>query len=271
MSINTPAAPGPLPDGPPHRQAGPGAARAHVRRLHQDGRTYQAIATTAGLAPATVSDLATGRRRPTRGTTTAILAVTSATVPARPRRRRRHPAAAARPPRHGPRLGPHRPRPRRPRDRHQPARPRRRPHHQAEAARRGRRPVRRVVGQACPRPAPAPSAPPPPPPAARPSPGTGAPPPPSTTTSSTPPATGPDTAGNPPPAPGSPPTSARRPAAGGPARDQREPDHHWADLRHPDALERHGYYRGDDQHADRAIGLIGRPGPHLGGHPGPPR
>ncbi len=24
-----------------------------------------------------------------------------------------------------------------------------------------------------------------------------------------------------------------------------------------DALERHGYYRGDDQHADRAIGLIG--------------
>jgi predicted DNA-binding transcriptional regulator AlpA len=81
MSINTPAAPGPLPDGPPHRQASPGAARDHVRRLHQDGRTYQAIATTAGLAPATVSGLATGRRRPTRGTTTAILAVTSATVP----------------------------------------------------------------------------------------------------------------------------------------------------------------------------------------------
>ena len=81
MSIKTPAAPGPLPGGPPHRQAGPGAARAHVRRLHQDGRTYQAIATTAGLAPATVSGLAAGRRRPTRGTTTAILAVTSATVP----------------------------------------------------------------------------------------------------------------------------------------------------------------------------------------------
>jgi transcriptional regulator with XRE-family HTH domain len=81
MSINAPAAPGPLPDGPPHRPAGPGAARDHVRRLHQDGRTYQAIATTAGLAPATVSGLATGRRRPTRGTTTAILAVTSATVP----------------------------------------------------------------------------------------------------------------------------------------------------------------------------------------------
>ena len=41
MSIKTPAASGPLPDGPPHRQAGPGAARDHVRRLHQDGRTYQ--------------------------------------------------------------------------------------------------------------------------------------------------------------------------------------------------------------------------------------
>ena len=81
MSINTPAAPGPLPDDPPHRPADPSAARDHVRRLHQDGRTYQAIAATAGLAPATVSGLATGRRRPTHGTTTAILAVTSATVP----------------------------------------------------------------------------------------------------------------------------------------------------------------------------------------------
>ena len=39
----------------------------------------------------------------------------------RPRRRGRHPAAAAGPARHGPRLGPHRPRPRRPRDDHPPA------------------------------------------------------------------------------------------------------------------------------------------------------
>jgi len=81
MSTHAPAAPGPLPDGPPHRPAGPGAARDHVRRLHQDGRTYQAIATTAGLAPATVSGLAAGRRRPTRGTTAAVLAVTSGTMP----------------------------------------------------------------------------------------------------------------------------------------------------------------------------------------------
>ena len=154
MSINAPAAPGPLPDGPPHQQGSPGAARDHARRLHQDGRTYQAIATTAGLAPATVSGLATGRRRPTRGTTTAILAVTSATVPrgrvdasgTRLRLRALHVMG------HG--SARHRPRPRRPRDRGQPARPRRRPHHQAEAAQRGRRPVRRVVGQACPYPHP---------------------------------------------------------------------------------------------------------------------
>ena len=132
MTTNTPAAPGPLPAGPPHRPAGPGAARDQVRRLRQDGGTYRAIAAAAGLAPATVHDLATGRRTAHPGTTTAVLAVTSATVPARPRRRRRHPAAAARPARHGPRLGPHRPRPRRPRDDHPPARPRRRPHRQPQ-------------------------------------------------------------------------------------------------------------------------------------------
>jgi transcriptional regulator with XRE-family HTH domain len=79
MSINTPAPASPAPDGPPP-PAGPAAARAHVRRLRQDGGTYQAIATAAGLAPATVSDLATGRRRPTRGTTTAVLAVTTNAV-----------------------------------------------------------------------------------------------------------------------------------------------------------------------------------------------
>ncbi len=81
MSINTPAAPGPAPDGPPYPATGPGAARAHVRRLRQDGSTYQAIATAAGLDPATVSGLVTGRRHPNRGTTTAVLAVTSGTVP----------------------------------------------------------------------------------------------------------------------------------------------------------------------------------------------
>ena len=192
MSINTPAAPGPLPDGPPHPQPAPAAARDHVRRLHQDGRTYQAIATAAGLAPATVSDLATGRRRPTRGTTTAILAVTSATVPrgrvdaggTRLRLRALHvmghgSARIARA------LG----------VRETTIRQLVRGDARtvsAEAPRRGHRPVRRLVGQARPRTHPRrtrrrhrrpPQAP---------SPGTGAPPPPSTTTSSTPPATGPE-------------------------------------------------------------------------------
>ncbi len=81
MSTHAPAAPGPLPDGPPQPAADPGTARTHVRRLRQDGSTYAGIATAAGLAPATVSGLAVGRRRPTRGTTAAVLAVTSGTVP----------------------------------------------------------------------------------------------------------------------------------------------------------------------------------------------
>jgi transcriptional regulator with XRE-family HTH domain len=81
MSTHAPAAPGPLPDGPPQPAAHPGTARTHVRRLRQDGSTYAGIATAAGLAPATVSGLAAGRRRPTRGTTAAVLAVTSGTVP----------------------------------------------------------------------------------------------------------------------------------------------------------------------------------------------
>ena len=132
MSINPPAGPVPSPPGPPYPATGPGPARAHVRRLRQDGGTYRGIAAAAGLAPATVSDLDRGRRRPTRGTTAAVLAVTSQTRPARPRGRRRHPAAAAGPARDGPRLGPHRPRPRRPRDDHPPDRPRRRPHRQPQ-------------------------------------------------------------------------------------------------------------------------------------------
>jgi transcriptional regulator with XRE-family HTH domain len=81
MSINAPAGPGPAPADPPYPQTGPAAARAHVRRLRQDGGTYQGIATAAGLAPATVAGLAAGRRRPTRGTTAAVLAVTSQALP----------------------------------------------------------------------------------------------------------------------------------------------------------------------------------------------
>ena len=68
-----------------------------------------------------------------------------------PRRRGRNPAAAPRPARDGPRLGPHRPRPRRPRDDHPRPRPRQRHDHQPAAAQCHRRPLRRLVGQARPR------------------------------------------------------------------------------------------------------------------------
>ena len=81
MSINPPAGPVPSPAGRPYPVPGPVPARAHVRRLRQDGRTYRAIANAAGLDRATVSDLARGRRRPQRGTTTAVLTVTSQAVP----------------------------------------------------------------------------------------------------------------------------------------------------------------------------------------------
>jgi transcriptional regulator with XRE-family HTH domain len=69
MSINPPAGPVPGHTDPPS----PAAAR--VRRWHQDGSTYRAIATAAGLDRATVRDLATGRRQPKRGTAAAVLAV----------------------------------------------------------------------------------------------------------------------------------------------------------------------------------------------------
>ena len=81
MSINPPASPVPSQPDPPYPAAGPGPARAHVRRLRRDGRTYRAIAAAAGLDRATVSDLDRGRRRPNRGTTTAVLSVTSQAVP----------------------------------------------------------------------------------------------------------------------------------------------------------------------------------------------
>jgi transcriptional regulator with XRE-family HTH domain len=80
MSINTPAGSHPDPADPPHRADGPDATRLHLRRLRQDGGTYVGIATAAGLAAATVSDLDSGRRQPTRGTTAAVLAVASDAV-----------------------------------------------------------------------------------------------------------------------------------------------------------------------------------------------
>jgi transcriptional regulator with XRE-family HTH domain len=79
VSINPPAGPVPSQPGPPYPATGP--ARAHVRRLRRHGRTYRAIAAAAGLDRATVSDLARGRRRPHRGTTTAVLSVAGQAVP----------------------------------------------------------------------------------------------------------------------------------------------------------------------------------------------
>ena len=78
MSINTPAPASPDPADPPHSVTGPAAARARVHRLHQRGSSYQSIATAAGLVPATVRDLAYGRRRSARGTAKGCSAKTSA-------------------------------------------------------------------------------------------------------------------------------------------------------------------------------------------------
>jgi transcriptional regulator with XRE-family HTH domain len=85
VSINPAAGPGPAPADPPYPATSPAAdrsaARARVRRLRQDGSTYSGIASAAGLAPATVSDLARGRRRSTHGTAAAVLAMHDGTVP----------------------------------------------------------------------------------------------------------------------------------------------------------------------------------------------
>ena len=81
MSINTPAPASPAPAVSPYPAASPAAARARVRRLHRAGITYQAIAIAAGLDPATVRDLAHGRRHPVRGTTAAVLTMKPETIP----------------------------------------------------------------------------------------------------------------------------------------------------------------------------------------------
>jgi hypothetical protein len=59
----------------------PAAARDHVTALREDGGTYRAIAHAAGIAPMTVHGIATGRRPPSAGATTALLAVTPGTLP----------------------------------------------------------------------------------------------------------------------------------------------------------------------------------------------
>ena len=208
----------------PRRTRGPsGDPRDQVRRLRAEGGTYRSIAAAAGLAPATVHDLATGRRNPTPSTTRALQKVTSGTLP-----RARVDAG-------GTRL--------RLRALHVMG------HGSARIARAlGVREmtIRQIVrgdaptvsppcatpsptcttpgGTSAPPSAPAPSAPPRPPPAAAPSPATGAPAPAWTTTSSTPPATSPGATGNPPPAPAPPPTSTRPTArARTTARDNHSP------------------------------------------------
>ena len=71
---------------PPARRnpASPGqreAARDHLTRLRQDGGTYRSIAAAAALSPAAVRGLASGRRRAQPGTATAVLKVTSRSLP----------------------------------------------------------------------------------------------------------------------------------------------------------------------------------------------
>ena len=80
MSINPPAGPVPSQAGPPY----PAARARPALTSAACGRTAAPtarIAAAAGLARATVSDLDRGRRRPNRGTTTAVLTVTSQSVP----------------------------------------------------------------------------------------------------------------------------------------------------------------------------------------------
>ena len=57
------------------------AARDHLTRLRQHGGTYRSIAAAAALSPATVRALASGRRRAQPATATAVLTVTSRTLP----------------------------------------------------------------------------------------------------------------------------------------------------------------------------------------------
>ena len=70
--------------GPGRSQASTGqreAARAHLTRLRHDGGTYRSIATAAALSPGAVHRLASARRRAQPGTTTAVLTVTSPSLP----------------------------------------------------------------------------------------------------------------------------------------------------------------------------------------------
>jgi len=60
--------------------AAPGDVRDQIRRLQDDGASYRAIAAAAGLSPATVHGLRSGRRQPTPATTRALSKVTAGTL-----------------------------------------------------------------------------------------------------------------------------------------------------------------------------------------------
>ncbi len=77
--MTAPAVPptGRNPVGPGQREA----ARDHLIRLRQQGGTYRSIADAAVLSPATVRGLACGRRRAQPGTATAVLTVSSHSLP----------------------------------------------------------------------------------------------------------------------------------------------------------------------------------------------
>jgi transcriptional regulator with XRE-family HTH domain len=67
-------------DNPRSTSGRDGDVRGQIRRLRAEGGTYRSIAAAAGLAPATVHDLASGRRAPTPATSKSITAVTSASL-----------------------------------------------------------------------------------------------------------------------------------------------------------------------------------------------
>jgi transcriptional regulator with XRE-family HTH domain len=58
----------------------PSDVREQIHSLQHDGGSYRAIAAAAGLAPATIHDLASGRRQPTPTTARALSKVTSDTL-----------------------------------------------------------------------------------------------------------------------------------------------------------------------------------------------
>jgi transcriptional regulator with XRE-family HTH domain len=71
---------GQVPSAPARPAAEPAELWDQVRRLRAEGGTYRTIAAAAGLAPATVHHLATGRRNPTPATTLALGKVNHGTL-----------------------------------------------------------------------------------------------------------------------------------------------------------------------------------------------